>query len=428
VRSCVVPSSRIRAVGGIILAAMTGVSSAAAADPAAAREFSTTGFAVSAVLITLGLCAWIALIIWLRSRILSRLRELTLQQTKRIASRRLRQVSVQRLSQLAVMSTRLGAVAAGLAGFFVWATALLDLVPAMHDVAVRVEHAVIVEIERLALIAVRAVPDLCIVALIYFATRFIHEMLNHYFRSITAGEVKSSVFDEVTAETTRRLADIGLWVAAVIIAFPYIPGSESAAFRGVSVLAGLMLSLGSANLVGQFASGLSLIYGRALKPGEYIACGETEGVVEQVGMFACSIRTPRDEVVVLSHTVVASGLKNYSRRADRVRLTTEVTIGYDAPWRQVRDLLLAAAAETEGIRAEPAPSVRQVALEDFYVRYELQFTPLDPAERCPLLCRLHGAIQDRFHEAGVQIMSPNYRGDPQSPKIPRGPYRDERPS
>jgi small-conductance mechanosensitive channel len=397
-----------------------------AAQGDSVREFTTAGFAISATLMTLGLCVWVALVVWLRARILRRLHEVTLEQTKRIASRSLRQVSVQRLRQLAVISTRLAAVVAALAGVFVWATALLDLVPMMHDVAVRLEHAVIVEIEQLALVAIRAVPDLFVVALIYFAARFVHEMLNHYFRSITAGEVKSSVFDEVTAETTRRLADIGIWVAAIIIAFPYIPGSESAAFRGVSVLAGLMLSLGSANLVGQFASGLSLIYGRALKPGEYIACGETEGVVEQVGLFACSIRTPRDEIVVLAHTVVAHSLKNYSRRGDRVRLTTEVTIGYDAPWRKVRDLLLAAAAETEGIRAEPAPSVRQVALEDFYVRYELQFTPLDPAERCPLLGRLHGAIQDRFHEAGVQIMSPNYRGDPQSPKIPPGPYRDER--
>jgi len=302
--------------------------------------------------------------------------------------------------------------------------ALLDLVPATHGLATRVEHVILEEIGKLALATVRAVPDLCIVALIYFATRLCWEILDHYFRSVTAGEVKSGMFDEITAETTRRLASIGIWIVAIIMAYPYIPGSESPAFRGVSVLAGLMLSLGSANLVGQFASGLTLIYGRALKPGEYIACGETEGVVEQIGLFACMIRTPRGEVVVLPHAALAGGLKNFSRQASRLRLTTEVTIGYDAPWRQVRDLLLAAAQETTGIRSEPVPSVRQVALEDFYVRYEVQFTPDDPADRIPLLSRLHAAIQDRFHEAGVQIMSPSYRADPTAPKIPPGPYRD----
>jgi small-conductance mechanosensitive channel len=170
--------------------------------------------------------------------------------------------------------------------------------------------------------------------------------------------------------------------------------------------------------VGQFAAGLSLIYGRAVRPGEFIETGTTDGVVEHIGLFACSIRTQRDELVVLQHTAVAGGLRNFSRDAAKVRFATEVTIGYDAPWREVRDLLLAAAADTAGIRREPAPTVRQAALEDFYVRYELQFTPEKPENRNAILGRLHEAIQDRFHAAGVQIMSPHYLSDPAKPKIP----------
>jgi small-conductance mechanosensitive channel len=274
------------------------------------------------------------------------------------------------------------------------------------------------EVQKLAFAAIGTLPGVGVVVLIYFGTRVLHEMLNHYFRAIIDGESQSTLFDNVTAETTRRLANLGVWVVALIIAFPYIPGSHTAAFRGITVLAGLMLSFGSANLVGQFASGLALIYGRNLRPGEYIDAGGSEGVVESIGLFACSLRTPRNEVVVLPHTVVAAGLKNYSRGASGVRLAAVVTIGYDAPWRQVRDLLLAAAAGTEGVQIDPAPTVRQAGLEDFYVTYELLFTPADPRDRQPLLGRLHAEIQDRFQEAGVQIMSPHYYSDPAAPKIP----------
>lgn len=368
--------------------------------------------------VTMLLVGWIAFVLWIRGLIIERLKSFTLLRISGITSHRLRQISIQRLTQLVLLSARMFAFCLVLAGLFAWTTTVLDVIPATHELALHIEHTILMELQSLGLAFVRALPGLGVVALIFFATKFTQEMLNHYFRSITAGELKSRAFDPVTAETTRRIADLALWLAAVIIAFPYIPGSDSAAFRGVSVLAGLMLSLGSANLVGQFASGLSLIYGRAVRPGEFIETGTADGVVEHIGLFACFIRTPRDELLVLPHTVVAGGLRNLSRDAAKVRFTTEVTIGYDAPWRQVRDLLLAAAADTTGIRQVPAPSVRQSALEDFYVRYELQFTPETPSERNAVLGRLHESIQDRFHAAGIQIMSPHYRGDPIAPKIP----------
>lgn len=368
--------------------------------------------------VTLVLVCWVAFVWRIRGLIVGRLKDLTLEKTRGITSASLRRISVRRMMQLVLLSARMLAIGLVLAGLFVWAITVLDVIPATHNLAMQVEHTVYAEMQTLGLAAVRALPGLGVVALVFFATKFSQELLNHYFRSITMGELESKVFDPVTAETTRRIADLALWVAAVIIAFPYIPGSDSAAFRGISVLAGLMLSLGSANLVGQFAAGLSLIYGRAVRPGEFIETGTIDGVVEHIGLFACSIRTQRNELLVLPHTAVAGGLRNFSREAAKVRFATEVTIGYDAPWRQVRDLLLAAAADTAGIRREPAPAVRQAALEDFYVRYELQFTPESPADRNATLGRLHEAIQDRFHSAGVQIMSPHYLGDPTTPKIP----------
>jgi small-conductance mechanosensitive channel len=370
------------------------------------------------IFITLVLVLWLALVWRLRGRTLAGLSRLATRSVQGIASPRLRKLGMRRLSQLARVGTRLLSLALVLFGFFMWSGVLMELLPATHELVGHLETHVFTKMEELAFAAIGMVPNLIVVGVIYFFTRVTHELLNHYFRSISDGEVVSSLFDEITAETTRRLANIGVWVVAVIIAFPYLPGSGSAAFRGVSVLAGLMLSIGSANLVTQFTSGLALIYGRVIRPGDYIETSQGEGVVERIGLLACSIRTPRDELVSLPHSVVSAALKNFSRGSAGVRFTTEVTIGYDAPWRQVRELLLAAAADTPGIRAEPAPLVRQTGLEDFYVRYELQFTPENPAERRALLSRLHEGIQDRFHGAGVQIMSPHYMGDPVALKIP----------
>lgn len=361
---------------------------------------------------------WIALVWWGRQTLLARLRNVAFESTRAIASAKLRRVSFRQLLQLSELGVRLVSLALMLTGAFVSTVVMLEIMPGTRSWAAQIEHLVLTELVALAQAAISALPGVAVVAVVFFFTRIVHEVLNHFFRSIATGEVRSSIFDPVTAETTRRLSDVGLWICAVIIAFPYLPGSDSAAFRGVTVLAGLMISIGSANLVTQFTSGLALIYGRAIRPGDYVETSQTEGTIERIGLLACAIRTARDEVVMLPNASVASGLKNFSLGRSGVRFAASVTIGYDAPWRQVRDLLLAAAAATPGVKAEPAPTVRQAGLEDFYVSYELLFTPENPNQRLPLLGRLHEAIQDQFHAAGVQIMSPHYNSDPAAPKLP----------
>ena len=394
------------------------------AAPAALRAADDAGqtptlvIAGSIVLAVVGLVGWVTLVWWLRQRLLARLKGLAFERTRAISSPKLRRVSLRQLLQLTELGVRLVSLGLMLTGVFVFAVVTLEVIPGTRSWAGRIEQVVLDELLGLGEAAASALPGLAVVAVIFFVTRIVHEVLNHYFRSITAGEISSAVFDGVTAETTRRLSDAGLWICAVIIAFPYLPGSESAAFRGVTVLAGLMISIGSANLVTQFTSGLALIYGRALRPGDYVEIGTNEGVVERIGAVACTLRTPRDEIVVLPNATVASGLKNFSLGRAGIRFAVTASIGYDAPWRQVRELLLAAAAATPGIRAEPAPEIRQAGLDDFYVRYELLFTPEDVTQRLPLLGQLHAAIQDRFHEAGVQIMSPHYNSDPAEPKLP----------
>jgi small-conductance mechanosensitive channel len=229
-----------------------------------------------------------------------------------------------------------------------------------------------------------------------------------------------------TAQPTRRLVATLLWLTGLVVAYPYLPGSDSEAFKGVSVFIGLMISLGSSSVVNQMMSGLTITYSRSLRIGDFAQIGDVEGTVMTIGPLSTKIKTVRREEVTIPNAVVVSNVtKNYSRfhEAEGVFFSTVVTIGYDTPWRQVHALLLLAAGRTDGIRKTPAPVVRQTALQDFYVQYTLLVSVEDPARRPAILDALHANIQDAFNEFDVQIMSPNYEADPEGRKtVPKAQW------
>jgi small-conductance mechanosensitive channel len=211
-----------------------------------------------------------------------------------------------------------------------------------------------------------------------------------------------------------------LWLLAIVVAYPYLPGSESDAFKGVSVFLGLMISLGSSGIMNQAMSGLMLTYSRAFRVGDFVKIGDVEGTVEQLGVLSLKIKSPRREAITIPNAlVVATATTNYSRFAqvEGVQVSTSVTIGYDTPWRQVEALLLLAASRTPGVRKEPPPVVRRSALLDFYVQYTLLVCLEQPHLRAPTLDALHAQILDAFNEFGVQITSPNYEADPGERKV-----------
>jgi small-conductance mechanosensitive channel len=265
----------------------------------------------------------------------------------------------------------------------------------------------------------RVIPDMFMVAVIAVLTGFVVRVVHLLFQAVEDGRIINARIHRETAEPTRRILAAALWLFALVLAFPYLPGSDSDAFRGVSVFVGLVLSLGSSGLLNHMVSGLTLVYSRAVRLGEFVSIGGVMGTVTDLGMISTKVRTAAGEDVTIPNAVVVSTtVTNYSRLADEgVFVSTQVTIGYDAPWRQVHALLLRAAARTAGIRLEPAPRVRQSALEDPYVRYTLLFTLERPVERLAVLSAVHANIQDAFNEYGVQIMSPVYENDPAGPKV-----------
>ena len=275
-------------------------------------------------------------------------------------------------------------------------------------------------VENLALGVVNAIPGLFTVALIVLIMRFILRLLGIWFNAVEAGRTRVQWLYPETAQTTRRLVSVLMWLFTIVVAYPYLPGSQTDAFKGVSVFLGLMLTFGSSGLVNQIMSGFMVTYSRAVRVGDYVRIGDVEGTVLHLGILSTKLKTFRGEEATIPNSVVVSQTTtDYSRFAEvnETFTPTSVTIGYDTPWRQIHAMLLLAAERTPGVRVEPKPYVLQEALQDFYVKYTL-FVCLDAQDqRYFTLNILHAQIQDLFNEYGVQIMSPNYLADPASPKL-----------
>lgn len=277
-------------------------------------------------------------------------------------------------------------------------------------------------LRQFALAIAGAVPGLLTALVIFLLARLVSRAVSLLLLRIERGEFSLGWLDADTATPTRWLASIVIWLFALAMAYPHLPGAHSEAFQAVSVLAGLMLSLGASSVVGQALAGLGLMYARSLRVGEYVKVGDTEGTVVSVGVLSTKIETGLGEEVSLpSALLFGQPVRNFSRlgQGGGFVLHTAVTIGYATPWRQVHAMLLEAAQRTPGVAAEPPPFVVQTALSDFYVEYRLcaQSLRQAPARRIEVMNRLHGHIQDVFNEHGVQIMSPHYRADPAQPQV-----------
>ncbi|CAG0983529.1 partial Mechanosensitive channel MscK, partial [Geobacteraceae bacterium] len=227
----------------------------------------------------------------------------------------------------------------------------------------------------------KSIPKLVFLLVLYFVIRYLLKLVRLFFSGIAEGTVVLPQFEADWAWPTYRLVRLFLVAFALIIAYPYIPGSESAAFKGVSLFIGVLFSLGSSSVIGNLIAGYTMTYRRAFRKGDRIKIGEHIGDVEQIRLMVTHLRTPKnEEVVVPNSTVLSSEIINYSTMAQRegLILHTSVGIGYETPWRQVEAMLLEAAARTPGLLQEPRPFVLHKALGDFCVTYEINAYCADP--------------------------------------------------
>ncbi|TGD73328.1 mechanosensitive ion channel [Mangrovimicrobium sediminis] len=301
-----------------------------------------------------------------------------------------------------------------------WLNAALGLYPWTRPFASDIFHLVLNPLEKMARGVVQSLPDLVFLFVLTFVVRFILRATHTFFLRIHRGWIHLENFDRDWALPTYRIVRILVIAFALVVAYPYIPGSDSEAFKGVSIFLGVVFSIGSSSFIANMIAGYSLTYRGAFREGDRVRIGEHVGEVVNVRALSTQLRSLKNEDVNIPNSeVLASAVVNYSTysRDKGIILHTDVGIGYDTPWRQVEALLLMAAARTDGLEKEPPPFVLQTAMGDYTVVYQLNAFCKDATRMPALYSALHGNVQDVFNEYGVQIMSPSYEADPEAPKL-----------
>jgi small-conductance mechanosensitive channel len=307
-----------------------------------------------------------------------------------------------------------------LLAFYLWISWVLRLFPYTRIWGMELGGYSVGMVQKAGVILLSALPGLFIVCVIFVLTGVIQRLLKLLLQRVETGTLQLPGLHPDTVGVTRKLISVMIWLFALSIAYPFLPGANSLAFKGISVFFGLMLTLGSAGVMNHAMSGLVLTYSRALRRGDIIRLADHEGMVSEVGILATKILTRENYEVTVPNAVVVSGkIVNLSTHVQSggVNMTTGVTIGYDTPWRQVHAMLELAASRTSGIDGTQAPVVRQLALMDWYISYELQVRLLKGQSLAAVRSELNGHIQDVFSEFAVQIMSPNFVNQPDAPVL-----------
>jgi small-conductance mechanosensitive channel len=297
---------------------------------------------------------------------------------------------------------------------------VLSLYPWTRPLAAWLFDLVLDPLRTIATGLVAQLPKVAFLAVLFLLVRYVLKLIRLFFTGIDRGSITPAGFEREWAWPTYRIVRLLIVVFALVVAYPYIPGSESAAFKGISLFLGVIFSLGSSSIIGNVIAGYSLTYRRAFKIGDRIRIGELVGDVAEIKLLVVRLRSLKnEEIVIPSSVVLSSNVINYSTlaRQEGLILHTTVGIGYETPWRQVEAMLLLAAERTAGRRRDRTPFVLQQALGDFCVTYELNIYCENAQAMARVYTELHRNILDVFNEYGVQIMTPAYEGDPATPKV-----------
>lgn len=394
-----------------------------AAETREARDRDRLGHALAATgIASLLLLALLMIVLRTRAWTVRRLTQLLEGGTHGLTAAGVRLLHPSRLFAVSRLLVQVGAVFVMLIAVYRWSSFVLNQFPYTRVWGEELDGYLLGVAVQIGGSVLRALPDLLVALVIFLLARGLIALARPIFDGVERRRIELSWLDADTAKPTRRIFAMVVWAFAAVMAYPYLPGASSEAFKGVSVLIGLMVTLGGSSLFGQAASGFILLYSRTLRIGEFVRIGDNEGTVTELGVFTTKISTGLGEFLTLPNALVLAAVtRNYSRPAHGLgfMLRTKVTIGYDTPWRQVHALLAEAARRTAGVTAQPAPEVFQTALSDFYIEYQLvcHANQSDAKERAEAIASLNANVIDTFNEQGVQIMSPHYLADPARPKL-----------
>ena len=288
---------------------------------------------------------------------------------------------------------------------------LFAIFPQTENLAMKLFTYIIEPIKMVLKSVIEYIPNLFIIIVIYYCVKYIIKGIQYIANEIESEKLKITGFYPDWAQPSFNIIRFLLYAFMIAMIYPYLPGSDSGVFQGISVFVGLIVSLGSSTVIGNIIAGLVITYMRPFKLGDRIKLNETTGNVIEKTPFVTRIRTPKNEVVTIPNSfIMSSHTVNYSASARQFGLIihSTVSIGYDIPWRQVHQLLIDAARSTPGVLPHPKPFVLETELQDYYPCYQINAYIKEADQLSQIYSDLHQNIQDTFNEAGIEIMSPHY--------------------
>ena len=377
-----------------------------------AREQHTTRYLVRAgiyatvtLLIYLALC-WLLirgtgwLLKGLQSKLM-RLKGIRIQESQIMAG--------ERIAAMLMTSVRLLRVLVLISFTWVFLATEFSYFPWTREHGEQLLNYVVRPVRFVGLALLNYLPNLFYIAVIVAVVYYVMKLVRVLLREVEQGNIRISGFYPEWAQPTYKIVRFLLIAFTAVVIYPYLPGENSPAFKGIGLFIGVLFSLGSTSAVANLVAGVILIYTRGFRVGDWVKIGENMGEVMSQTMLATHIKTYKNEEIIIPNSVILSSyVTNYSLLAQNngLILHTSVTIGYDSPWRQIHALLIEAAQKTKYILQTPAPFVLQTALQDSYVQYEINAYTDKPSEMVNIYAELHANIQDCFYAAGVEIMSP----------------------
>ncbi len=372
-----------------------------------------------AVLVNIGklVLAWavFAAVLWLAKRLLDEagagIQRWFARLAERKGARGLVALMFERLMRLALMLARAAAAVLVLVWVSVLVTYSFSLFPATEGISVSLVSSLWNALKQAVHGFVGYLPRGLFVLVVCAFAYYGLQIAKIFFRAVERGDLRLKQFHPETAGITYQLLRVAVVVLVLIIVFPYLPGSHTEAFRGVSIFLGVVISLGSGSAVSNMMAGVVLAYMRPFRVGDRVRIADTLGDVAARGLLVTRLRTIKNVEVTIPNAAILGGqILDYSTLAlnQGLILHTTVTIGYNAPWRQVHELLKQAALSTPGVLRDPPPFVLQTSLNDFHVSYEINAYTDRPNDMVDIYSALHANIQDQFNAAGVEILSPAY--------------------
>lgn len=288
---------------------------------------------------------------------------------------------------------------------------LFSIFPQTESLAYRIFYYIVDPIKMMGLAILNYIPNVFIIAIIWICIRYIVKGLRYISDEIKNERLKINGFYPDWAEPSFNIARFLLYAFMIAMIYPYLPGSDSGVFQGISVFVGVIVSLGSSTVITNFIAGFVITYMRPFKTGDFVKVNDTIGNVIEKSPFVTRVRTIKNELVTIPNSfIISSNTINYSSSARQYGLIihTMLTMGYDVPWRKVHQLLIDAALATEGVLEHPAPFVLETELNDNYMCYQINAYIKNADDMPVIMSDLLQHIQDHFNEAGIELFAPHH--------------------